>query len=294
MSRVRLGAAVLMAAGLGLGTITDHTPSRQPIRVDGYEVLSGDFHVHAFVGDGGIAPWMFQHQAARVGLDVVAITNHDQTLAGRLGRWASQNSSGPLVLVGEEITGRNFHLVAVGIEQPVDWNQPVREAIADIHAQGGVAIAAHPLPGFAEGYDEDALAALDGVEAAYSVTTNPARVQAIDAFLHRTLARNPDVAFIGSTDFHTDGPLGACRTYLFVRERSQAGVLDAIRDGRTVGYCETSPPGHGRLRGRPELVRLIEPYRDALALPRETTPQKLALVLVWISLLTLAVIGVRG
>jgi predicted metal-dependent phosphoesterase TrpH len=294
MSRVRLIAAVLLVAGLGLGTITDHTPSRQPIRVDGYEVLSGDFHVHAFVGDGGLAPWMLQHQAARVGLDVVAITNHDQTLAGRLGRWAAQNSSGPLVLVGEEITGRNFHLVAVGIEQPVDWNQPVREAIAAVHTQGGVAIAAHPLQGFAEGYDEEALAALDGLEAAYSATMNPSRAQEVDDFLHRTLARNAEVAFIGSTDFHTDGPLGACRTYLFVRERSQAGVLDAIRDGRTVGYCETNPPGHGRLRGRPELVRLIEPCRDALAPPRETTAQRLAVVMVWVSLLALAVVGTRS
>ncbi len=294
MTRVRLMAAVVLVAGLGLGTITDHAPSRRPVRVDGYEVLSGDFHVHAFVGDGGIAPWMLQHHAARVGLDVVAITNHDQTLAARLGRRAARNASGPLVLVGEEITGRNFHLVAVGIEQPVDWNQPVREAIADVHAQGGVAIAAHPLQGFADGYDEDALAALDGLEAAYSTTMDPADARQVEGFLRRTLTRNPDVAFIGSTDFHTDGPLGACRTYLFVRERSQTGVLDAIRDGRTVGYCETNPPGYGRLRGRPELVRLMEPYRDALAPPRATIAQELAVALVWVSLLTLAVVGVRG
>jgi hypothetical protein len=154
MRNKRILATLVLAAGIALGTLADRTPSREPITIEGYQVLSGDFHVHAFVGDGGIAPWMLQRHAARVGLDVIAITNHNQTTAGRLGRWAAEGSSGPLVLVGEEITGRNFHLIGVGIEQPVNWNQPARDAIADVHTQGGVAIAAHPLPGFAEGYDE--------------------------------------------------------------------------------------------------------------------------------------------
>lgn len=293
MSRVRLFAVVLLAAGLGLGTLTDDVPSHPRVAVDGYEVLSGDFHVHAFIGDGGIAPWMFQRQAARVGLDAVAITNHNQTFAARLGRWAARDSSGPLMLVGEEITGRDFHLIAVGIEQPVNWDQPARDAIADVHRQGGIAIAAHPLPGF-QGYDEDALAALDGLEAAYSVSTNRRLARAFDEFYHRTLVRNPDVAVIGSTDFHTDGPLGACRTYVLVKERSPAGVLEAVRGGRTAGYCESNPPGRSRLHGRPEIVRLLEPHRAALAPPRETIAQRLAVVMVWCSLLALAVVGVRG
>ena len=55
---------------------------------------------------------MLQRHAAHVGLDVIAITNHNQTLAGRLGRAAAQPSTGPLVLVGEEITGRDYHLIA--------------------------------------------------------------------------------------------------------------------------------------------------------------------------------------
>ena len=57
MTGVRLAVCGL-AAGVALGTLTDTVPSREPLMVDGYEVLSGDFHVHAFVGDGGISPWM--------------------------------------------------------------------------------------------------------------------------------------------------------------------------------------------------------------------------------------------
>jgi predicted metal-dependent phosphoesterase TrpH len=288
MSVARILAVCGLAAGVALGTLTDTTPSREPITVGGYQVLSGDFHVHAFVGDGGIPPWMLQRHAARVGLDVIAITNHNQTLAGRLGRWVAQRSAGPLVLVGQEITGRDFHLIGVGINRPISWDQPARGAIADVHAQGGVAIAAHPMHGFA-GYDPPALADLDGVEVAYRDALSSTVALQYEEFYRRTLTRNPEVAAIGSSDFHTSGPMGLCRTYLLVRERSEAGVIEAIRDGRTVGRCES-----GRLRGRPELVRLLAPHRDALAPPDETLTQTLALLLVWISLVALAVVGPRG
>ena len=283
----RVLAVCGLVLGVALSTLTDTMPSRGPILVEGYQVLSGDFHVHAFVGDGGIPPWMLQRHAARVGLDVIAITNHNQTLAGRLGRSSAQRS-GPLVLVGEEITGRDYHLIGMGIERPVNWNQPSRAAIEDVHRQGGVAIAAHPTQGF-DGYDAVALGELDGVEVAHRDALSSEMSQQFEAFYQRALARKQEIAAIGSSDFHTSGPMGLCRTYLFVRERSEAGVLDAIRDGRTVGRCESSD-----LRGRPELVRLLEAHRDALAPPGETVTQTLALLLVWVSLVALAIVGVRS
>ena len=289
MSRVRWLAFAALLSIVGLDSVTDTAPRREPITVDGYEVLSGDFHVHAFVGDGGIAPWMLQRHAERVGLDVIAITNHNQTLAARLGRWAARRSAGPMIIVGEEITGRDFHLIAVGIERPVEWNQPARAAIADVHAQGGVAIAAHPLRGFAEGYDDVAVAELDGLEAAHPDALASAIAPQFEEFYQRTLARNPDVAAIGSSDFHTVGPMALCRTFLLVRDRSEAGVIEAIRSGRTVGRC-----GTGRMRGRPELVWLLEPHRDALASPPEDIPQQAAMVVIWLALIALALVGPRS
>lgn len=288
MNGARILAVCGLAVGIAVSTITDTKPSRAPITVDGYQVLSGDFHVHAFVGDGGIAPWMMPDHAAHLGLDVIAVTNHNQTFAGRLGRSAAERSTGAIVLVGEEITGRNYHLIGVGLQRPVNWDQPARGAIADVHAQGGLAIAAHPMHGF-DGYDAQALAELDGVEVAHRDTLAPEASEQFDEFYERALARNPEIAAIGSSDFHTSGPMGLCRTYLFVRERSAAAVMDAIRDGRTVGRCEGS-----RLRGRPELVRLLEPHRDALAPPDETLIQTLALLLAWVSLVALAIVGPRG
>jgi predicted metal-dependent phosphoesterase TrpH len=288
MTRLRLAAVVVLLGGIAVSTIRDTTPSRQPVRVEGYDILSGDFHVHAFVGDGGLAPWVMQRQAARVGLDVIAVTNHNQTLAGRIGRWSSSGSEGPMILVGEEITGRDYHLIAVGIERAVNWDQPSAAAIDQVHAQGGVAIAAHPLRMF-QGYDARALTSLDGLEAAHPDRLDGDLGVQFAEFYQRAIALNPEIAAIGSSDFHTTGPLGRCRSYLFVRERSASGVLDAIRDGRSVGRC-----GRGAFHGRPELVRLVEPYENALAPPPEDLWSALGTIAVWLALVVLALVGIRS
>jgi hypothetical protein len=252
-------------------------------------VIAGDFHVHAAPGDGLLPVWEVQREADRRGLDVIAITNHNQTLAGRIGRWAARRSSGPMIIAGEEITGTNFHLIAVGIDSAVNWRQPARDAIDHVHAQGGVAIAAHPGPGFVAGYDERALRELDGLELAHPNALQTAFGRQFEEFYTRAAALNPNVAAIGSSDFHMEGPIGLCRTYLFVRERSQAGVIDAIRDGRTVGRC-----GHEALRGRPELVRLLEPYSDSLTAPEVDQVSRVASFGVWLSLIAFAILGPRS
>jgi hypothetical protein len=56
---------------------------------------------------------------------------------------------------------------------------------------------------------------------------------------------------IGSSDYHGVGPVGLCRTYVFTREASEEGILEALRQGHTVVYDRG-----GRAYGDPELVRL--------------------------------------
>ena len=63
--------AVLLLLGVVLGTLADRTPQRESLRAGDYWVLSGDFHVHAFPGDGLLAPWLLRREAARAGLDVI-------------------------------------------------------------------------------------------------------------------------------------------------------------------------------------------------------------------------------
>jgi SAM-dependent methyltransferase len=275
-------SALLLLAGLALGAAAPRATRTSPPVVDGFTMLEGDFHVHAFPGDGALTPRRLRDFAADEGLDVLAITNHNQILASHL----LPRDDGPIVLLGEEVTHPDFHLAAVGITNAVDWNQPAVRVIADVHAQGGVAIAAHPEREFWKGWDQAAMAAVDGVEVAHPVLlAEPETRGDFEAFFHRALAVNPDVARIGSSDYHVTRTPGECRTYLFARERSQAGVIDAIRSGRTVARC-----ADGTLIGDPALVALVHAH-ERQPQPRTSVMATLSAVLVWAGMAGLALLS---
>src|SRR5204862_2765911 len=109
---VVIGALAGSLAGTGL-------PQRLPARDGEFFVLAGDFHVHGFPGDGALPAWALRNEARRRGLDVIAFTNHNQRLAGRIGRLISGDGATPLVLRGEEITASHDHIAAIGVERPI-------------------------------------------------------------------------------------------------------------------------------------------------------------------------------
>jgi len=288
---LRVGSAALLFAGAALGSLTDRIPARGSLRAGEYLVLSGDFHVHAFPGDGALAPWVLRDEAARAGLDVIAVTNHNQSLTGRLAEWVSRRGDGPLMLAGQEITNPRYHMIAAGIDQAVNADQPAAGAIADVQAQGGVAIAAHPSRRF-HGYDADAtVAALDGAEAAHSgVHWDDAFKSDLAAFFGRARRVNANVAAIGSSDFHAMPPtLGRCRTYLFVTERTKAGVIEAIRSGRTLAV-----DGDGGLTGDPSLIRLFGDVRPDGRSDPHPEWRRFSIALTWFGALGLVILGGHG
>jgi PHP-associated len=245
----------LVFAGIVWGTLHDRSPLREIPRVDGRFLIAGDFHVHAFIGDGGLAPWELRREARRRELDVIAVTNHNQRLAAVLATRSARHavSGDPIVLAGQEVTAPQYHLVAVGVRDTIDWRLGASDAIRAVQSQGGIAIAAHPTPDSWRARDADALSLLDGLEIAPPGASNIARGRRDLARLFQAAsAHNPTLAPIGSSDFHFGGSLGLCRTYLFVDEISERGVLDAIRDGRTVAY-----DARGRLSGDPARVQAV-------------------------------------
>jgi hypothetical protein len=254
-------SAALFVVGLLAGSWADPGGGPPPARVNGYRVLAADLHVHGFFGDGALPPWEIRKEARRRGLDVVALSNHNQIVAGRIDGWLSGTASDPIVVRAEEITSRHYHLVAIGITKAVGWDQPAGEAIAQVHAQGGAAIAAHPIRLFWDGFDPDASATLDGAEIAHPLIDGSAEARAeLVGFFRRTRERNPDLAPIGSTDFHFRAPMGRCRTYVFARDLTGAAIVEAVRNGRTVAY---DSEGHGY--GDPALVEATDRLRAAAA-----------------------------
>ena len=248
MTLGRTAAVSLLFVAIAAGTVSDRPPANPSLVVGGYRVIAADFHVHpAIVSAGALAPWDLVLEARRQGLDAFAITPHNQVFPAKIGRWFSRRTGGPTVIVGEEIRGPRYHLIAIGIDHRIGWRQGAAATIDEVHRQGGAAIAAHPTAAFWPAYEADALAKLDGSEVMHPI---------VDA---REWARGELQAFygrgrfaaIGSSDYHGLGRLGQCRTYVFASDDSEQAIVSAIRARHTVVYDDD-----GRAYGDPELIQL--------------------------------------
>jgi len=287
MSAARWVSLALIAAGAAAGSMLDTWRVPEPVRAGGYYVMAADFHVHAFPGDGALPAWELMKEAARRGLHAIVISNHNQTLAAR----ASEILPGrifpvglPLVIPAQEVTTPGFHLVAAGISRTVDWRLPALDLAADIHAQGGVVIAAHPVARYWRAGDA-MVAAIDGTEMAHPIAhERPTARAELTAFFTRARAVNPDIAPIGSSDFHMVAPLGLCRTFVFAESVTAGGVLDAVRAGRTVAQDK-----YGVLYGDPKFTGLVEQSGAASQQPPSRGVVLLSAVMVLMGLLALVV-----
>jgi predicted metal-dependent phosphoesterase TrpH len=105
-----------------------------------------DLHLHTSFSDGWPSPEeVVDHVTGATDLDVIAITDHD-TIEGAL-RAADYSArvSGLPVIVGEEVSSRQGHILGLFLERRVRPGLSAAETVDEIHRQGGVAIAAHPF-----------------------------------------------------------------------------------------------------------------------------------------------------
>ena len=111
------------------------------------EIGRADLHMHTSYSDGWPSPGALVDHAANLGdLDVIAITDHD-TIEGALrgADLAAGRRDAPAVIVGEEVSSREGHILGLFLEKRVRPGMTAAATIAAIHEQGGLAIAAHPF-----------------------------------------------------------------------------------------------------------------------------------------------------
>jgi len=254
--RPRTIAALLALVGLAEGVATRAAPL-PPVYRGGWLVVQADLHVHGFTADGTQSPFGQLLQAREHGLQAFAMTNHSRLLTSRVGRWLSRRLATalgtPTVVLGEEVSAPAFHLIALGLSRRVEWDQPASAAIDSVHAQGGVAIAAHPIGRSWRPRDAATLARLDGAEATQSLgVLDPVAAADMRDFWRQVAALHPHAAAVGSSDHHWMDDLGIARTYVFVHANTEREILDALRAGRTVAGDAT-----GALVGDSALVALL-------------------------------------
>ena len=106
-----------------------------------------DMHIHSLYSDGTASvAQILEHVERHTDLDVIAITDHER-VDGAL-RAAELHAAGDYafdLVVGEEITTRRGHVLALFVTERIRPLRPLAETLHAIHAVGGLAIAAHPL-----------------------------------------------------------------------------------------------------------------------------------------------------
>ncbi|GAB4492808.1 MAG: CehA/McbA family metallohydrolase [Anaerolineales bacterium] len=104
-----------------------------------------DLHMHTIYSYDGTAtvPSVLK-RAKQVGLDVIAITDHDEIRGALLAEQLSPQF-GLEVIPGIEITTAEGDLLALGVHKLVAAGQPLIETLLQIGEQGGYAIAPHPM-----------------------------------------------------------------------------------------------------------------------------------------------------
>ena len=107
---------------------------------------SADLHLHTMASDGTAPVLTMLERAEAAELDVIAITDHERIDAAVAAqRMARARGLRTEIVVGEEITTRNGHLIALGLTRRVAPWGSMRDSILRVHDQGGIAIVAHPL-----------------------------------------------------------------------------------------------------------------------------------------------------
>jgi predicted metal-dependent phosphoesterase TrpH len=125
-----------------------------------------DLQLHSDLGDGLASPAAILEAAERAGLNVIALTDHDDIRGAFVIReLAARRRSSVEVVTGVEVTTRSGHLLALWIEDEVPMFAPLAQTIALIHERGGVAIVPHPLSYLTFSIGEGALRALHAADA---------------------------------------------------------------------------------------------------------------------------------
>ena len=104
-----------------------------------------DLHIHTIYSYDGTAPvTAVLTRARQIGLDVIAITDHDE-IAGSLKALELAPAFGVEVIPGMEVTTDEGDLLALNITKKIERNLTLIETVLKVSDLGGFCIAPHPM-----------------------------------------------------------------------------------------------------------------------------------------------------
>ena len=197
-----------------------------------------DLHLHTIYSyDGTASVPAVLSRAKQLGLDVIAITDHDE-IGGALKAMEIAPNYGVEVIPGIEITTADGDLLAFFITEKVDAGLSLIETVLRVRELGGVCVAPHPM---CRGMGMKSLGAraimkalrnpqvaetLIGIEI-YNATV----LDTISNHYANILASRLNIAKTGSSDSHILDTIGFGITEF--EGNSAADLLIALKNGKT-------------------------------------------------------------
>jgi hypothetical protein len=203
-------------------------------------VLSVELHAHSSLSYDGRDPVEdLLERATAVGLDALAVTDHDEIDAS-LDAAAKAADYGLVGIPGMEVSSSAGHVLGLGIEELVPAGLSFQETLDRIHDQGGIAVVPHPFQearhGVLDNITRDELTAADAIEVYNSrLFTGRANRQA------ERFARTHGLPMTAGSDAHISEMVGQAITNVGTDERSVDAILDAVVAGKTTVEGRRTP-----------------------------------------------------
>jgi predicted metal-dependent phosphoesterase TrpH len=204
--------------------------------------VEADLHIHTnrYSGCSNINPVDALRTALRVGLDLIALTEHgirwpDDELNALI---AESGAEDLLVIPGQEaacysaLGAFQGEFLVYGFPKSLGSNKSAQQLIEMVHAEGGVVVAAHPFKKaqWGEGFYGSAHLTrdleIDGLEIEHPSYDAESRRLAKDTMTAMKITG------IGCSDAHDLRTIGQCRTIFQDRIDSAAALCRSIREGR--------------------------------------------------------------
>ena len=210
----------------------------------GFRLLKLEPHLHTLHSDGQDGVPAMLEACREAGYDAVALTDHN-TNSGVAEAIEVADRLGLILLPGVEVTTFRGHAVILGVGTVPEWRDLEARGMDDLAAcvrgEGGLLSVAHPA----------ALGSPECSGCAWEWSIDPASVDLWEvlsaprphaevplALWRDMLRRGAHVAPVAAGDVHSRAAAARPRaaTYLYARERSRAGVLEALRRRRVSAY----------------------------------------------------------